>query len=280
MIKIITDSTCDIPRERWAELGITVIPLTINFNGRIYKDGYDLGHREFYEKLEKTHKLPTTSQVNPGEFEVAFENELGEGDEIIGIFLSSELSGTFQSAHIAANAVCPERIFVVDSRVASFGLALLVLEAVKMRDSGKYTAAEMAKTLQKLALRIRLVGVVDTLKYLKMGGRLSSGAAAVGSALGITPLLQVYDGSVSVIGKVRGEKGGLKALQNYMTKHVPDFRYPIAYGHSNAQERLERTVKYLKTYTGNTPIYTSWIGSVIGTHTGPGVIAVAYVEKE
>lgn len=280
MINIVTDSTCDIERGMWKKLGITVVPLTVNFGGRVYKDGYDLGHREFYEKLENASVLPKTSQVNSGEFELVFEDAVKDGGEVVGIFISSELSGTLQSAQIAANEVCPERIFIVDSRVASFQLGILVMEAVKMRDSGAYTASEIAQTIQKLALRMRIFAVVDTLKYLKMGGRISQGAAVIGGMLGITPLMQVYEGKIEAIGKVRGERAGFQALLAQMKKYPPDFRYPVGFGHSNDQAKMERAIEFFKDYTGDAPVYKSWIGSVIGTHTGPGVIAVGYVMKE
>jgi len=259
------------------KLGVTVLPLSINFSGHIYKDGFDLGHTEFYEMLRKARKLPTTSQINPGEFEAAFRRELADGSDIVGIFLSSGLSGTFQSAHIAATAVSPDRIFLVDSRVVSFGMGILIGEAVKMRDSGQHTASGIAKELQRLALRMRILAVVDTLKYLKMGGRVTAGEAAVGGVLGITPVVQLYGGTASVIGKVRGEKAALKAILDYMKKYKPDYRYPFGFGHADAEEKMKHAIRCIKPYIGNTPIYTGRVGSAIGTHTGPGVFAVGYI---
>ncbi|MGE4484761.1 MAG: DegV family protein [Oscillospiraceae bacterium] len=282
MIRIITDSTCDLERSEWKALDLTVLSLTINFGARVFKDGRDLSHADFYDMLAKAQKLPTTSQVNPGEFEDVFTKYVEQGDEIVGIFIASDLSGTMQSALIAANAVDPEKIFIVDSRSASFGMALLIREAARMRDTGKYTAAEIARTVQKLALRLRIYAVVDTLKYLKMGGRISGGAAAIGGLLGILPVVEVYNGKVQSIDKTRGEKGGKKALLQLFQKYEPDFEYGVAFGHSNVPDRMKAYMDYFRPHIPVTmrSIHTSGIGSVIGTHTGPGVVGVAFISKE
>lgn len=147
--------------------------------------------------------------------------------EVVGIFLSSGLSGTYQSAVIAANEVCPDRIFPVDSRSFSFGTALLIREAVRMRNCRQYRAAEIAKAIALLARRIQLYAVIDTLKYLKMGGRLDSKTAFVGELLGIKPVAQLIDGKVEVVGKVRGDNAYIKALFKKLQQTPPDFQYGL-----------------------------------------------------
>ena len=279
MIRIVTDSTCDLSRQEQQSLGIDVIPLTINFDGRIYKDGIDLTHAQFYEKLEKASKLPTTSQINPGEFGQYFEQCIAGGDEVVGIFLSSGLSGTYQSAVIAANEVCPDRIFPVDSHSFSFGTALLIREAVRMRSCGQYRAAEIAKAIALLARRIQLYAVIDTLKYLKMGGRLDSKTAFVGELLGIKPVAQLIDGKVEVVGKVRGDNAYIKALFKKFQQTPPDFQYGFAFGHANAPEKLKACQSFFAPHLQTDQVYTSNVGSVVGTHTGPGGIAIAYIQQ-
>ena len=230
MIRIVTDSTCDLLQSEQAQLGVDVLPLTLNFAGHIYKDGIDLTHAQFYEKLAKSSKLPTTSQINPGEFAQYFEKCVAAGDEVVGIFLSGELSGTYQSAMIAANEVSPDRIFPVDSRCTTFAMGLLVREAVRMRDSGQYRGAEIAKAIALLAKRVRLFAVIDTLKYLKMGGRLDAKTGFVGELLGVKPVIAVTDGKVEVIGKTRGETGYGKALlkQCCKTAAIPIITKPAS----------------------------------------------------
>lgn len=280
MIHIVTDSTCDIPRAEQKALGLRVLPLTVNFGTRVYRDGLDLEPRAFYEMLEKAAKLPTTSQINPGAFQDLFEDLTANGDYVVGLFLSSDLSGTAHSAMIAANAVCPERIFVVDSRSVSLGLGILVREAVRLRDASQLDAAQLAKHLQKLALRIRVYSVVDTLKYLKLGGRLSVGSAAIGGLLGIQPVIRVYGGVVEAVGKIRGEKAGMKFLEQKLKAHPPALNLPIGLGHAAAREKLERYTQHLKPILRGGVLHAGWIGTVIGAHAGPGVVGIAYFEKE
>ena len=279
MIRIVTDSTCDLLQSEQAQLGVDVLPLTLNFAGHIYKDGIDLTHAQFYEKLAKSSKLTTTSQINPGEFAQYFEKCVAAGDEVVGIFLSGELSGTYQSAMIAANEVSPDRIFPVDSRCTTFAMGLLVREAVRMRDSGQYRGAEIAKAIALLAKRVRLFAVIDTLKYLKMGGRLDAKTAFVGELLGIKPVIAVTDGKVEVIGKTRGETGYGKALLKQFQLSKPDYHYGVAFGHANAPEKLKNCMTFFAPHLQPTQIYSGNVGSAIGTHTGPGVVGMAYISS-
>lgn len=280
MIKIIVDSTCDLTKEECFEMGLEVVPLSINFEGEFYRDGVDITQAQFYNKLRKANTLPTTSQVNPAQFEEAFAPHIAAGDDIVVITLSSKLSATIQSAKIAAETVSPERIHLVDSFSASFGMALLIRHAVKMRDSGEYTAEQIAKKIRELSLRIRLLAVVDTLKYLKMGGRLSSSSAFIGEVLGITPIIEVIDGKVESIAKVRGERGGMKALVGYIQDSDIDFSYGVGFGNADCLEKMENYIDYIKPYLEGAQVYTGGLGSVIGSHVGPGVVGVAFIIKD
>lgn len=279
MVHIITDSTCDIMKEEQEKMGITVLSLIVNFGEEMYKDGVEMTRQEFYDKLEKAQTLPTTSQINPAEFEEVFQKAIDNGDEVVCILVSSELSGTYQSAVIAANIVDPDKIHLVDSCSATIGLSILLKEAVRLRDAG-YSAKEIANTIQSLSKRVRLFAVIDTLKYLKMGGRLSATSAMIGSILGIHPIIEVKDGKVTAIDKSRSTKSGLQKLQECLEREPADFSYGFAYGHSNSEERLEKCMDYLKPYVQTDDIIIRNIGSVVGTHAGPGVVGIAYIIKE
>lgn len=279
MVHIITDSTCDIMKEEQDRMGITVLPLVVNFGEEMYKDGVELSREEFYDKLEKAQSLPTTSQVNPAEFEEVFEKIISNGDEVVCILLASELSGTYQSAVIAADGIDSDNIYLVDSCTTTIGLSILLNEAIKLRDKG-YSGKDIASNIQRLAGRVRLYAVIDTLKFLKMGGRLSATSAMIGSILGIHPIVELKDAKVNVIGKSRSLKSGLTKLQEYLENDPADFSYGFAYGHSNSEERLLKCMDHLKPLVKTNDIIIRNIGSVVGTHAGPGVVGIAYIAKE
>lgn len=278
MIKIVTDSTCDIPRAQQKAMGITVVPMTIFFDQRVYRDGLDLSPSDFYDRLEKAPKLPTTSQINPGTFEDLFEDLVADGSSVIGIFLSSELSGTAHSAMMAATAVSPEKIFIVDSRTVSLGLGLLVREAVHLAEDTKLSPCEIAQYLQNLAKKARLFAVLDTMKHLKLSGRVSSGTAAVGGLLGIKPIVEIVDGRVVVAGKARGDKAAIRFLSQQLKHRAPNLRYGFAFGHGNAKPRMTEYINQLCHHIPKCKYASGWIGSAIGTHTGSGVVGIAYFE--
>ncbi len=279
MVRIITDSTSDISQKDAAALGITVVPLTVHFGEEAYKDGVDLPLEEFYKKLAAAETLPTTSQVPPGEFVPLFQSFADAGDDVVGIFISSEMSGTCQSAEVARAQVGRDNVFVIDSRTTTFELALLVRLAVRYRDSG-LTAAEIDARIRALIGRARLYAVVDTLKYLKMSGRISTTTAFVGGLLGINPIIAITDGRVISIGKARGLKAGLKIIQEQMAASPPDPDFPVIFGHTNAPDALRQTVDYLTKEFCLTDYLESDIGTIVGTHVGPGAAGIAYIAKE
>lgn len=279
MVQIITDSSCEISKEDQARMNITVLPHIVRFGDRSFKDDIDITRNEFYEMLEKAQELPTTSQINPAEFEEVFQKVTNDGDDVVAILLSSEVSGTFQSATIAAEMVCPEKIYLVDSNTGSFGLPLLINEAVKLRDAG-LSPNEIVEKIQGLTKRIKMYAVIDTLKYLKMGGRLSSTSALIGTLLGIRPILEINNAKIVPVDKVRNIKTGLRKMKEYLDKEPADFKYGFSFGHANAKERLDNCIAYFKPFLDTDNIMIGNIGSSVGAHTGPGVIGISYIKKE
>ena len=205
MVRILTDSSADFSEELARQLNVEVLPLGVTFeDGTAYRDRVDLQPEEFYEKLAACEKLPKTSQPNLGDVLTAFENARDAGDEMVAIFISSQLSGTYQSACIAA-APFKESVFVVDSENATIGERILAERAWALRDEG-LSAADIAYCLNQEKKDIRLVASLDTLEYLRRGGRISGAAALVGGMLSIKPVVGVVDGDVVVLGKARGSK--------------------------------------------------------------------------
>lgn len=280
MIKIIADSTCDLTPAELEAFQISTLPLTIHFADKSYRDGIDISKQEFYDKLEQAKELPTTSQIPPHEFEEAYRAALGPADELLVITLASALSATFSSAVAAAKAVDGERIHVVDSMSGSFGHAILLKRAVKLRDEGKLSAYQIAQELRQIAPRIRLYAIVDTLKYLKMGGRLSGSAAFIGGLLGIKPVVMVQLGKVSNVAKVRGDRKVIQTLLHYFEQDQPDLQYGISFGNSVAKPLMDETIAAFKQRDPSLDIISTDLGAVIGTHVGPGVVGVGFVVKD
>lgn len=279
MIQIITDSTCDLSPELAQQLGVHVIPLSVSFGDETYIDGVTIDKETFYAKLSEAEKLPTTSQPNPADMLDRMAPLLEQGDEIIGIFLSSKLSGTFQSATIAADMADSDRIHLVDSLNATFGLGLLVMIAARCRDEGK-TATEIVAILEEVKPRLRVIAFVDTLKYLQMGGRISAATAVVGSLLGINPLISIIDGAVESIGKARGRKAAYRHLKTLYEQDPMDETYPVFFGASNAPDAMKELDTVITScFAQPADTFYAEIGSAIGTHVGPGAAGVAYIAK-
>lgn len=279
MVQIITDSTCEFSQKEQIDMNITVIPHRVCFGNVSYKDNIDITREEFYEKLATVQELPTTSQINPSEFEDVFQKVKDKNDQAVVLVITSELSGTYQSASIASDTVNSNNIYLVDTNTGSFGLALLVKEAVKLRDAGMM-AKDIALKIHSLSKRIKMFAVIDTLKYLKIGGRISASTAMIGTILGIHPIMEVRNGKILAVDKVRGFKSGMKKLLDYLEREPADLSYGLSLAHSNSMDKLERFMEYLKTTIKTDDIIVTNIGSVVGAHTGPGVIGISYIAKE
>lgn len=283
-ISIITDSACDITQEASKELGIKIIPLRTIFGDEEYIDGVTISHKEFFEKLIETDVFPHTSQVSPGEYEEAFSEAIDKGDDVVCITLASKLSGCFQSAMIAKNDMERDNIYLVDSNNACIGEQILVKYACRLRDEGK-SAKEIARELEIAKDKVRLVALVDTLEYLKKGGRLSGAAATIGTILSIKPVIAVEDGEVVVLGKARGSKNGNNMLTEMIGKYGGvDFKMPFVTAYSGLSDDMLK--KYIadnssrfEKYIAPEDVPITTIGSTIGTHAGPGAIAVAFFSE-
>lgn len=280
MIRILTDSTCDLTPDQRRDLGVEVIPLRVHFGDEVYRDGVDITNADFFARLRTAEALPHTSQINPDEFVTFFRPYLEAGDEVVGVFLSAKLSGTFQSACIAADELGdPKGLHLVDSNAVTFGLGLLVAMAARYRDAG-LSAADTAARLTALSLRLRLYAVVETLKYLKMGGRISPATAVVGGMLGVTPILSVRDGVVEAAGKSRGRKGAFQWMEKRLEAEPMDPSLPMAFGHTDAPEAMAAIKDYFLPILQPQDVLEGPIGAVIGTHAGPGATGFAYFVKE
>lgn len=279
-IRIITDSASDLLPPYPSCL--TVLPLTVSFGEEQFLDGVDLSHRQFYEKLIECDELPVTSQINPEQFETAFRTAVEAGEDVVCVTLSSKLSGTCQSARIAAGEF-PGKVWVVDSLNAALGEGILVRRAVQLAGQG-LDAAALSSQLDEEKKDICLVALLDTLEYLKRGGRLSSTAAFVGGLLSIKPVIAVRDGEVALLGKARGSKNGNNLLMEEIGKTSGiDFDRPYLLAYSGLSDDLLQ--KYIadsrslwEGRTAELPITT--IGGTIGTHVGPGAVGVTFFQKK
>lgn len=275
MIRIITDSTSDVPLERARRLGIDIVPQGVIFDGVEYTDGVDLKPAQFYEMLSRSKTLPTTTQANPEKFHKLFKQYIDAGDEVVGIFVSSRLSGTLASANIAKNMLKSDRIHLIDSKNVTLGQALLVYEAVKMREEG-LSADILTAKLEMMKEHIKFFAALDTLKYLKMGGRLSSSEAMIGGILNIKPLIAIEGGEVKSIGKARGQSAAYTDILKRVRENPPLKDSTVIFGHSNAPGLANEFIGFVAKPMGITKYEVEEIGCAIGTHAGPNCVGIAY----
>lgn len=275
-VNIIVDSTADITED--VKERLTVVPLTLRFGDEEYIEGVTIQKKEFYQKLIESDVLPKTSQAAPADFEDVFEKIVAAGESAVVITLSSKLSGTWQSAMIAAREY-EDSIYVVDSRSVAIGAAILAKLALRLVDEGM-GAREIAERLEKEREKICLIAMLDTLEYLKKGGRISAAAAFAGGVLSIKPVVCIREGEIVVLGKARGSKQGNNLLVSEIRKTGGiDFTKPILLGYTGLDDTLLQ--KYIEDSKalweeGISSLETTMIGSVIGTHAGPGAVAVAF----
>ncbi len=274
-LRIVIDSTADLAPARAAQF--TVIPMTIRFGDEEFVHGVDITNEQFYERLLECKELPTTSQVSPFQFGEVFRQAVDAGDSVIVITLSAKLSGTYQSAVIAA-ADFPGKVFVIDSASVSVGtsiLAELALELAKKGMDAEAIAAELTAQRENICI----VAMLDTLKYLHIGGRISKATAIAGGLLGIKPVVGMGDGAVQVLGKARGTKQANSQLIQQIKDNHPDFTKPLLLGYTGLEDTLLQ--KFLQDSEGLWPQQppTTLIGSVVGTHVGPGAVAIAFFRR-
>ena len=275
-IRIFSDSTCDLSTEDQERLQIYIVPLTVNFSGTTYLDGIDITNEEFYDRLDTCEELPTTSQPSPQSFIDAFKGFLEAGDEIVGVFISSEISGTYNSACIAKQMLMTDKLHIIDSRGATVGLALLLSEAAGYRDAG-FTAAQIVDHIVLLSKKIRFFAALNSLKYLRKGGRISATTAVVGEFLGVKPLVSIVDGKILMVGKARGMQKTLELMLQKVLTDLPDLHYPVAFTHSCTPELVRKAVESFKDPLKLVDWLTCGISSVIGTYAGRGSVGFAYI---
>ena len=277
-IRLIIDSTTDLNPA--ISHRFTVVPLTICFGKEEFIDGVTITHKEFYEKLIETDSLPSTSQASPAAFEKVFDEVDAAGDSAVVITLSHKLSGTFQSAVIAADG--RENIHLVDSGSTAIGAGILAELALQLVDAGM-EAREIALKLLEERKNIRVIALLDTLEYLKRGGRISRTVAFAGSMLAIKPVASIVDGEIILLGKARGSKQGNNLLVSEIEKSGGvDFSRPVLLGYTGLSDLMLR--KYISDSAAlwqdaADELAVAAIGSVVGTHAGPGAIAAAFFHK-
>ncbi len=277
MIQIVTDSSSDISQEKAERLNLIVMPLTVRFGEDVYKSGIDITNEEYYQKLVNAKELPSTAQVNPFEFEEKYRELLDRGDEIISIHLSGELSGTCQSASIAKDNLETDQVTVIDSRNVCSALGLLVIIAGRMRDGGA-SVAEITQTIQSYIPKLHLFVALETLDYVKKGGRISPTVAFVGSALGLHPIVSLIDGRIEVVDKAKGKKSSVKWMTKKLAE-VPNIAdLPILVGHANAPEKGEELRGLLQDQGINEIEDNVCMGPVVGTYSGPDAVGIFYIE--
>lgn len=272
MTRIITDSTCDLTLEELAEHNIEMLSLGVDFGNEHYLDKITITNKEFYEKLRQAKEVPTTCLLNPDQFLALFDRY--PDDDLIVITLAAELSGTYQSAVIAKKLSDRQNIHLIDSRTVTTGLGLLVLKAARLRDEGK-TAAEIVQTIKADTKKVRIVAVLDTVEYLVKGGRMKAVTGFMAGALKIKPIILIMDGIVRPLSKARGSQSAFRELQRIITEIYPvDWKEDYAFAHTDDEQMLcalmETLGKQGRQYL---------LGSVVGTHGGPGAVAIAYFEK-
>lgn len=277
-VRIIIDSSVDVA-ERFRQ-DVKIVPLTIHFGEEELIDGLTIDKQRFYERLVECDELPRTSQANPTAFQKVFEEVTQAGEEAVVITLSSELSGTFQSACLAVQDY--DNIYVVDSKNAAIGSGILTEYAIACAKKGM-SAREIAEELERKKEDVCLIALLDTLEYLKKGGRISKTVAFAGGVLNIKPVVTIQDGKVEVIGKARGSRQGNNLLvEKIQESGGIDFDMPILLGYTGLSDAL------LKKYMEDSrdlwqeqaeSLDSTLVCSVIGTHVGPGVVAAAFFRK-
>ena len=276
-VKFIIDSASDLLPSECKKLGVTHVPLTVRFGDKEFADAVDLSHKKFYKMLTSgKEEHPTTSQVTPAAWASAMEEVVENGDTAVVITLSSKLSGTYQSACIAAEDF-EGKVFVVDSMTATIGERLLLQYGMELVNEG-LDAATVAAKLDAVKDRVCIYARLDTLEYLRKGGRISSATAVVGSMLNIKPLIGVQDGVVANVGKARGPKAADKQLRELIAKSGGiDFSKPLCAAYSgNEDDNLKTFLADSTELLCNTEAPIATVGCVIGTHVGPGAVALGY----
>lgn len=270
-VRIVTDSTADLPADMTAALGITVVPLTVHMGGQDLRDGVDITPVEFFRRLPQQSALPKTSQPSAGAFAGVYARLTQEGHDVVSVHISEKLSGTMNSARQAAQQTPGARVEVIDARGASLWTGLVVLEAARAAQRGA-TTEEVVRIAREAADNMRLYFVLDTLDYLQKGGRVGKAAAVIGGLLSIKPVLTIRDGEVHAHERIRTRAKALERIRELAREGGPYAE--IAVLHATTPEDQQALVRDLQPLTA-APVISGSVGPVIGVYTGPGVVGVA-----
>ena len=278
-IRILTDSSADFELSAAKRREIRVVPLAVQFGGASFLDGKTITQDLFYKLLQERKENPSTSQPSPADFLRFFEEAKTAGDQIVAILLSGELSGTLQSALIAKEMCGYDPIYIVDSRSATAGMQILVNYACKLRDSG-LPAPEIAAAVERIKTNIRIFAAIDTLEYLRRGGRLTALQAGLGTVAKLKPVIAVREGKVSVVSKALGMGAAVKQMVKLMQEHPVDDAYPSYFLYSDDESRDKLLLPKLKEQNMlPLRLHRCSVGPTIGTHIGPGALGMAYMER-
>ncbi len=277
-VRIVIDSTADIQEQEARALNVEIVPLKVIFGDKEYRDGIDLTNQRFYEMMDEAPALPTTTQPSVGEFEAVFSRGSRE-DEIVGIFIAGKLSGTAQSATMAKEALGRDNIYIVDSGTTALGAKLLINIAIEMRDKG-CSAKEIADKIEEEKGRVVIYAVLNTLKNLQKGGRLSKTAAIAGGLLGVKPIIRVQHGIVDPIGKERGIARAFAFVEASVEGEGVDRGMEVLAGFTYKPEFIEEFFKVMGEKKLPKGTSVSDIGAVIGTHVSRGGTAYAFFKEK
>jgi DegV family protein with EDD domain len=273
MLHLVTDSTSDLTPADAAALGVTVVPLTVRFGEQQFRDGVDLDAPTFYARLTSSSVTPTTSQPSPDEFGTAYRQLLrSEADTVVSVHISSKLSGTCQSAHLAAQEFPEGRVHVVDSLSVSSGIQFLLQLAARARDAGD-DVATIVRNLEAARDRVIVYVLLDTITYLQKGGRIGRAQAFIGGVLNVKPLLKVHEGVVEPVARVRSRQQGLAKMVELVRGQGP--LQAVAMMHSTAPEAAAELRSRLTELLPELDVPLGQLGPVVGTYSGPGAVGVA-----
>ena len=277
-VAIVTDTTADLPPELVEELGVTIVPLQVIFGDEAYREGVDITTEEFYERLVKSRQLPTTSAPSVGDFQEVYERLLEEVDSIVSIHIGAKLSGTIQAAQTARQSLAkPERIEIVDSQAVSVAIGFATMEAVEAARAGA-KLAEVKAAAESAVQRTHVRFMLDTLEYVRRGGRIGRARAYLGTLLRVKPILSFREGEVYPEERVRTRARGLERMIQWAVRHQKVKRAVVA--HSTTLDEAESIRERLAMAFPSVKVYLIRFGPVLGTHGGPGTIGVGIMEGE
>lgn len=278
-IRILTDSASDFDLITAKRRRVEVVPLPVQFGGASFLDGKTLSHDVFYKLLKERKENPSTSQPTPASFLRYFEEAKAAGDSVVAVLLSGALSGTLQSAQIAKEMCEYDPIYLVDSRSASAGMQILVNLACKLRDSG-LPAEDIVGEVERLKGKVRIFAVIDTLEYLRRGGRLTGLQAGLGAMTKLKPVITVRDGAVAIVHKAFGTSAAVKQMLKLLAEHPIDDDFPSYFLYTDDRSTEDLLLPKLKE-SGMLPrrLHFCSLGAAIGTHIGPGSLGIAYIER-